>query len=185
MFQPDECYIAYDCGSSPPGSFVVLFDVVKKLLAASPLGAQEVLSLLLLTNFMSVRIRLIRRISDTLSRSTFPWAHEIFRCISFMVLPIGKFVKTKRNPGKKYQHILVVVETTLKLFPRMPRYFKLGGPNVTKICFDYVRHNLRHVATACFSYQHLPSRCIEKRPTFLNLRWWIRSRQRQHIGGLY
>lgn len=88
---------------------------------------------------------------------------EILRHIEFVVAPIGKYVKAKLAAGSVNQHISMVVETQLKRFPAQG-FFRLGGPLVTKICFDNVSQNLR--CCFCFSYRHLPSDCKEVKPAF-------------------
>lgn len=106
----------------PPALFVVLLDVVdpiaakQKLLADSLLGAHEVFASV---NEFSERPDPCnqRDVRHLVTVNIPQGTREIYRYISFVAALIGKFVKAKLDPGPVHQHISVVVESTLKLFP--------------------------------------------------------------------
>lgn len=85
---------------------------------------------------------------------------ELVGIIEFIIEGIGKFVKARQ--GTDPRRFSVVVETTLKLFPAF-KQFHLGGPEPTKVNFDYRGRNLR--CCYCFLYRHLSSQCRQPKPS--------------------
>lgn len=153
----------------PLALFVALFEVVDPqsakatLLPASPLETRDVFASV--NKFSEHPDPCNQRNFKHLVTVDIPHGtREILRHIEFVVAPVGKYVKGKLASGSVNQHISVVVETQLKRFPPQPCFFRLRGPIVTKVCFEYVGHNLR--CCFCFSYRHLPSECTEVKPAF-------------------
>lgn len=85
----------------------------------------------------------------------------IFNIIRFLISNLGTYVKG--HLGADHQHISLVVETTLKLFPAQ-RQFRLKNSEVSTLHFDYEGRNLR--CCFCFSYRHIPANCKQPRPRF-------------------
>lgn len=152
----------------PLALFLVLLDVgnpvaaKSALLAASPLGAHDVYALV--NEFSEDPKPCNQRDFRHLVTVDIPLGtRKILRHIEFVVSPIGKYVKAKLASSNVNQHILVVVESQLKRFS-VQGFFRLGGREVTKICFEYGGRNLR--CCFCFSYRHLPSECSAVKPAF-------------------
>lgn len=138
----------------PLALFVALFDVDDPLLAkstlfaASPLEACGVYASV--NEFSELpepcnQLDFKHLVTVDIPKGT----REILRRIEFVVAPIGKYAKVKLASGSENQHISVVVETQLKIFPAQG-FFRLSGPVVTKVCFEYAGSNLR--CCYCFSY---------------------------------
>lgn len=92
-------------------------------------------------------------------------SREILHYIKFIASLIGTYVKAEPDKGTSFQRITLVVESTLKILPARG-LFKLQGPEVTTVAFNYVGKNLR--CYFCFSYRHLPHQCKRPRPAFYN-----------------
>lgn len=155
----------------PLALFVALFDVddpvaaKSALLAASPLGVHEVYASV--NDFTEDPEHCNLRDFKHLVTVDIPHGtREILRRIEFVVATIGTYVKAKFVSGSVNKHISVVVKSQLKLFPAQG-FFRLNGPVVTKICFEYGGRNFR--CSYCFSYRHLPNMCPEVKPSFYNV----------------
>lgn len=88
---------------------------------------------------------------------------DLVGIIEFITEGIGRFVKA--HQGTDPRRILVVVETTLKLFPAHEQ-FHLEGSDITKVLFDCRGRNLR--CCFCFSYGRLSSQCHQHKPSLFS-----------------
>lgn len=153
-------------GELPNALFVVLFAednlaaAKATLLASSPIGVCEIFASV---NDYSDGIDPCNQpgFKHLVTIHIYEGSKEIYGCIKYVAALVGKYVKARLDQGSVHRHIVVVVESLLKIFPAQG-FFQLSGPDITKVCFDYVGRKLW--CCYCLSYRHLPKKCSRPRP---------------------
>lgn len=154
------------CDELPNAVFVVQFMAVdlgavkQALLAASPLGANEIYASVndFTCNLDPCNIKDFKHLVTV---NIVQGDCELFGIVDFLTNDIGSFVKAHLGSDNKF--ISVVVESTLKLFPARQQ-FELGDLEVRTVQFDYIGRNLR--CCYCFSYRHLAPLCRRPKPSY-------------------